>query len=146
MQFSFLDKKVDAQYKSENQMMILFKYFGLLAVLIACLGLFGLARFSTETRVKEIGIRKTNGATQTNVVTLLSVDFAKNVLIAFILSSPIAWFFIDKWLNNFAFKTNISWLIFALSGLIALLTALFTVGGQSLKTARKNPVEALRYE
>ncbi len=146
MQFSFLDAKVDGQYKSEKKMMVLFKYFGLLAVLIACLGLFGLARFSTETRVKEIGIRKTNGATQTNVVTLLSLDFAKNVLIAFIISSPIAWILIDKWLSNFAFKTNINWMVFALSGLIALLTALFTVGGQSLKTARMNPVRALRYE
>ncbi len=146
MQFSFLDEKVDAQYKSEKQMMVLFKYFGLLAVLIACLGLYGLARFSTETRVKEIGIRKTNGATQINILTLLSVDFTKNVLFAFIISGPIAWIFIDKWLSNFAFKTNISWMIFAVSGLIALLTALITVGAQSLKTARRNPVEALRYE
>jgi putative ABC transport system permease protein len=146
MQFSFLDEKVGAQYKSEKQMMILFKYFGLLAVLIACLGLYGLARFSTETRVKEIGIRKTNGATQNSIVTLLSVDFAKNVLLAFIIASPVAWFFINKWLSNFTFKTNISWMVFLLSGLIALLTALLTVGGQSLKIARKNPVEALRYE
>lgn len=146
MQFSFLDSKIEAQYKSEKQMMMLFKYFGLLAVIIACLGLFGLARFSTETRVKEIGIRKTNGATQMNVVTLLSLDFAKNVLLAFIISSPIARILINNWLDNFAFKTNISWMVFALSGFIALLTALLTVGGQSLKTASKNPVEALRYE
>jgi putative ABC transport system permease protein len=117
-----------------------------LAVFIVCLGLFGLIQFAAETRRKEIGIRKVLGATVANVVALLSSDFMKLTVIASVVAWPVAWFAMNKWLQNFAYRIEIGWWIFALAGGVALLIALLTVSTQAIKAALANPVEALRYE
>jgi len=113
---------------------------------IACLGLFGLAAFTAERRTKEIGVRKVLGATVTNVVTLLSKDFVKLVLLANIIAWPLAWFAMNKWLQSFTFRVEMEWWVFALAGGMALLIALITVSTLAIKAALANPVEALRYE
>jgi len=146
LNYSFLDEKINFQYQNEQRMLKLFNFFGLLAVLISCLGLFGLAAYSTERRTKEIGIRKSNGATIFNILIMLSKDFTKLVVIAFIIVCPIGYYLMNKWLQNFAYKTTMSWWIFALAGFIAFIIALATVSWQAWKAANKNPVEALRYE
>jgi ABC-type antimicrobial peptide transport system permease subunit len=118
----------------------------LLSIIISCLGLFGLAIFTTELRTKEIGIRKINGATITEVITILSINLIKLVAIAFLISAPIGWFAIHRWLQTFAYRTELSWWIFVLAGFLTLGIALVTVSWQSLKAATSNPIEALRYE
>jgi putative ABC transport system permease protein len=110
------------------------------------MGLLSLAIFNTKQRIKEIGIRKVNGATIQEVMTLLNRDFVKWVAIAFVVATPVAWYAMHKWLENFAYKTELSWWIFALAGLMAIGIALLTVSWQSWKAATRNPVEALRYE
>jgi putative ABC transport system permease protein len=110
------------------------------------MGLLSLAIFNTKQRIKEIGIRKVNGATIKEVMTLLNRDFVKWVVIAFVVATPVAWYAMHKWLENFAYKTELSWWIFALAGMLALGIALLTVSWQSWKAATRNPVEALRYE
>ena len=117
-----------------------------LSVFLAALGLFGLAANSTKKRIKEIGVRKVNGARVSEVMTMLNRDFVKWVAIAFVIATPIAYFSMSKWLESFAYKTELSWWIFALAGLLALGIALLTVSWQSWKAATRNPVEALRYE
>ena len=124
----------------------LYVYFTIIAIFIACLGLFGLALNSTQQRVKEISIRKINGAKISEVLMMLNKDFVKWVVIAFVIATPIAYYAMNKWLENFAYKTSLSWWIFALAGLLALGIALLTVSFQSWKAATKNPVESLRYE
>jgi putative ABC transport system permease protein len=121
-------------------------YFSLLAIIISCLGLIGLSSFMTERRTKEIGIRRTNGAKPTEIFTLLSKEYILWVFISIMIACPIAWYAMQKWLENFAYKTELSWWIFALAGLLALGIALLTVSFQSWKAATRNPVEALRYE
>ena len=116
------------------------------AVFIASLGLFGLSVLISKRRTKEIGIRKVNGATITEVLTMLNQDFIKWVIIAFVIATPIAYYAMSRWLENFAYKTALSWWIFALAGLSALVIALLTVSWQSYRAASRNPVEALRYE
>ena len=143
---SFLDDVLAANYESLKAQQKIISFFSLLATLIACIGLFGLTVFTTRRRIKEIGVRKVNGAKITEVMILLNNDFIKWVAIAFVVSTPIAWFTMHKWLENFAYKTSLSWWIFALAGLLALGIALLTVSWQSWKAATKNPVEALRYE
>jgi putative ABC transport system permease protein len=118
----------------------------LLAVIVASLGLFALSSFLIEQRTKEIGIRKVNGAKITDAMAFLNKDFIKWVVIAFVLATPVAFYTMHKWMENFAFKANLSWWIFALSGLLALGIALLTVSWQSWRAATRNPVEALRYE
>jgi putative ABC transport system permease protein len=110
------------------------------------LGLFGLAHLSTSRRIKEIGIRKVLGATVSQVVVLLSGDFLKLVIIAFIIAAPVSWIVMNKWLQDFAYRVNIEWWMFAAAGFAALLIALITISFQSIKTAIKNPVESLRTE
>jgi putative ABC transport system permease protein len=110
------------------------------------MGLFALSIFSINTRIKEIGIRKVNGARISEVLIMLNRDFVKWVVIAFVIATPIAWYVMHKWLENFAYKTELSWWIFALAGLLSLGIALLTVSWQSWKAATRNPVEALRYE
>jgi putative ABC transport system permease protein len=110
------------------------------------MGILAMSVFATQHRVKEIGIRKVNGAKIYEVLLMLNKDFVKWVAIAFVISCPIAWYAMSKWLNNFAYKTEMSWWIFALSGIIALAIALLTVSWQSWRAATSNPVEALRYE
>ncbi len=144
--YFFADEKYNQQYLAQQQLGKLFIASAFIAVLIACMGLFGLAAFSARQRIKEIGIRKVLGASLANIVTLLSVDFLKLVLIALILASPIAWFAMHKWLQNFAYKTSISWWIFVLAGSLAVTIALLTISFQAVKAALANPVESLRSE
>jgi ABC-type antimicrobial peptide transport system permease subunit len=144
--YHFMDASFQAQYEAENRVAVLSRYFAGLGILISCLGLFGLAAFAAEQRLKEIGIRKVNGARVSEVMTMLNSDFIKWVAIAFVIATPIAYFAMNKWLESFAYKTDLSWWIFALAGLLALGIALLTVSWQSWRAATRNPVEALRYE
>jgi putative ABC transport system permease protein len=118
----------------------------ILAISIAILGLVGMSVFLTERRTKEIGIRKVNGAKAIEVMFMLNKDFLKWVVIAFILACPVAWFAMHKWLENFAYKTTLSWWVFAAAGAAAFLLAFLTVSVQSYKAAARNPVESLKYE
>ncbi len=145
-EYEFLDATYDLQYKSERKFESLLFSFALLALFIASIGLFGLSIFSIERRTKEIGIRKVNGATTTEIMAMLNKNIIKWVIIAFIISCPIAWYAMNKWLQNFAFRTNINLWLFALAGLIALGIALTTVSWLSWRAASNNPVQALRYE
>jgi putative ABC transport system permease protein len=124
----------------------LFTTASLWAIFIACLGLFGLATFTVESRTKEIGIRKVLGASVSSITALLSKDFLKLVLVSVLIASPIAYYFMDKWLQDFAYRVDISWWIFALAGIVAIVIALLTVGYQSIKAALANPVKSLRTE
>jgi len=145
-EYSFLDEEVQKQYESEITMSHIINSFTLMAILISCLGLFGLATFSAEQRHKEIGIRKVLGASVTGIVQLLSKDFLKLVIIAFAIATPIAWYAMDKWLQAYAYRISLSWWMFALSGLIAVFIALFTVSFQAIKAALTNPVKSLKTE
>lgn len=121
-------------------------WFAGLAIALSCLGLFGMAVFSIERRTKEIGIRKVLGASVGGVVTLLSKDFIKLVLLANLIAWPVAWYAMSKWLQDFAYRIELGWWTFALAGGVALLIALLTVSAQAIRAALANPVEALRYE
>ncbi len=145
-EYFFLDNSFNAQYKSEERLSKLVGLFSAISVIIACFGLLGLVSFAAVRRRKEIGIRKVNGAKISEILTMLNKDFIKWVAIAFVIATPIAYYTMHKWLENFAYKTNLSWWIFALSGFLALGIALLTVSWQSWKAATRNPVEALRYE
>ncbi|MCE7065681.1 ABC transporter permease [Dyadobacter sp. CY326] len=146
LDFHFLDENFSQQYKAEQKQGSILLSFAVLAVIIACLGLFGLAAFAAEARTKEIGVRKVLGASVQNVVILLSTDFLKLVLIAIVIGVPIAAYAMQSWLQNFEYREHLSWWIFALSGFIALIIALATVSVQAIKAALSNPVEALRAE
>ena len=146
LQYSYLEADYNTLFESEIRMGKIFSFFTGLALLIACLGLFGLAVFITEQRTKEIGIRKVLGATTAGLVKLLSMDFLKLVLVAFGIATPLAWYGLQRWLENFAHRTDLQWWVFALAGLVALLVALITVGVQSVKAALANPIESLRNE
>lgn len=145
-EFQFLDEKYDTLYKEEDKFNLLIGYFSIIAILIACIGLFGLVSFSAERRNKEIGIRKINGAKISEILLLLNGEFVIRVTIAYIIAVPIAWYAMHKWLMSFAYKTEITWWIFALAGLIALGIALLTVSWLSWRAATRNPVDALKYE
>ena len=144
--YQFLDTAYQKLYEAEERVSALSKYFAGIGILISCLGLFGLATYASEQRLKEVGIRKVNGAQITEVMVLLNKDFVKWVALAFVIATPIAWYMMNRWLESFAYKTPLSWWIFALAGLLALGIALLTVSWQSWKAATRNPVEALRYE
>ena len=144
--FSFLDADLAALYASEQRTQQLFSVFALLAVFIACLGLFGLATHTAERRIKEIGIRKVLGASVAGVTILLAKDFLKLVLIALLIASPVAYYFMDKWLADFAYRIDLAWWMFAVAGVLAVLIAFLTVGFQSVKAALENPVKSLRSE
>ncbi len=144
--YSFLDTTFDNQYRKDEKLSRLLSYFTLIAIFIACLGLFGLASFSAERRTKEIGIRKVLGASVGGIIRLLNQDFIKWVLIANIFAWPMVWWIMNKWLQDFAYRTSISIWVFVLSGLIALGIALLTVSYQATVTATANPVKSLRYE
>lgn len=146
LDFHFLDENFSKQYKAEQKQGEVLLTFTLLAVLIACLGLFGLAAFAAEQRTKEIGVRKVLGASVLSIVTMLSKDFLKLVLISIVIASPLAWYAMNQWLQGFAYKADITWWIFALSGLLAIIIALLTVSFQSVKAALMNPVKSLRSE
>jgi putative ABC transport system permease protein len=144
--YFFLDNSFNAQYKTEERLSKLVGLFSAISVIIACFGLLGLVSFAAVRRRKEIGIRKVNGAKISEILTMLNKDFVKWVAIAFVVATPVAYYAMHKWLESFAYKTSLSWWIFALAGLLALGIALLTVSWQSWRAATRNPVEALRYE
>jgi putative ABC transport system permease protein len=144
--FSFMDQDFDATYRSEQRIGTIFISFSTLAILIACLGLFGLAAYAAEQRNKEIGIRKVLGASVSAIVSMLSLDFIKLVFISILIASPVAWFIMNKWLQDFAYRVNMSWWILTIAGLVAVLIAFVTISFQSIKAALANPVKSLRSE
>lgn len=145
-QYSFLDEDFASMYYAEQRLGTIFSLFAGLAIVIACLGLFALTAFTAEQRTKEIGIRKVLGASVSSIVVLLSKEFGKLILIAFILSTPIAWWSVSKWLEGYQYKVEIGWWIFALAGIISLAIAWITMSFQSIKAALMNPVKSLRNE
>jgi putative ABC transport system permease protein len=145
-QYYFLDDTFDAQYRADERLSQIFSHFSILAIFIACLGLFGLASYTAEQRTKEIGIRKVLGATISGIVKLLTKEFSKWVIVANIIAWPIAYFAMQKWLQGFAYRTSLSLHIFVLSAVIALAIALLTVSYQALRAAKADPIRSLRYE
>jgi putative ABC transport system permease protein len=145
-EFSFLDKIYDDQYRNEERTGHVFTIFTFFALFVACLGLLGLASFAAEQRTKEIGIRKILGASVPGIILMMSREFIRWVLIANIISWPIAYYIMHRWLQSFAYRSDIGLLVFILSGFIALVIALLTVSFQTIKAAIVNPVVSLRYE
>jgi putative ABC transport system permease protein len=146
MNFRFFDEKIASLYTDEKNTSNLIQLFAIIAILIGSLGLYGLISFIISQKTKEIGIRKVNGAKVSEMLILVNKDFAIYFATAFVISCPIAYYFMDKWLQNFAYKTELSWWLFALAGVVGLLISLITVSGQTFSAANKNPVEALRHE
>ncbi len=144
--YSFLDEKLNNYYKAEQRWSGIVGWAGGISIFLACLGLFGLAALAAVNRIKEIGVRKVLGASVSNIVTLLSKDFLKLILIALCIASPAAWYFMNNWLQSFAYRINISWLVFATVGLFAIAIAFITISFQSIKAATANPVKSLRTE
>jgi len=144
--YTFFDELFNKAYQEEIRMEKLLNVCAILAIFISCMGLLGLALYTIEKRTKEIGIRKVLGATETGLAYMLSKEFTKWVLIANVIAWPIAWSIMNNWLQNFAFKINMDWWIFALSGGSALLIAVLAISTQTIRAAVANPVEALRYE
>lgn len=146
MDYSFMDEDYQMLYASEQRVSKLAKYFGLMAIFLSCLGLFGLAAFTAEKRKKEIGVRKVMGASTAGILTLVSKDFVKLILVSILIAVPVAWYFADNWLKTYAYQTNLSWWIFAGSGLVLIFIAILTVGLQAFKAASANPVDSLKSE
>jgi putative ABC transport system permease protein len=146
LSFNFLDDKFAALYENEQRTQQIFSLFTLIAIIIASLGLFGLSAFVIEQRTKEIGIRKVLGASVTEITFMLSKEFTRWVLIGNIIAWPVAYYFLNKWLEDFAYRTDIGVWAFILSGIIAFLIALLTVSYQSIKAAVANPINSLRSE
>ncbi|WP_223271799.1 ABC transporter permease [Algoriphagus ratkowskyi] len=146
MDYSFMDADYQTLYASEQRVSKLAKYFGLMAIFLSCLGLFGLAAFTAEKRKKEIGVRKVMGATTFSILTLVSKDFVQLILVSIIIAVPLAWYFANNWLQTYAYQTSLSWWIFAGSGLILMMIAVLTVGFQAFKAASDNPVNSLKSE
>ena len=144
--YYFLDDKFNKQYSDDQLFGNVFSIFAGFAIFIACLGLMGLSLFATAQRTKEIGVRKVLGASVANIIFLLSKDFIKLVLIAFVFATPVAWFIMHNWLHDFAYRIDLEWWLFALAGLLAITIALITISFQSIKTAIANPVKSLRTE
>jgi ABC-type antimicrobial peptide transport system permease subunit len=145
-EYNFLDETIDKQYSKEIQTGKIFGWFSLIAVLISCLGLYGLSLFMIENRTKEIGVRKVLGASVPGILKLFYNDFSKLILLSALIACPLAWYGMNRWLQNFAYRIDISWWIFMLSGGIALVIALVTISFQAVKAATTNPVESLKYE
>jgi putative ABC transport system permease protein len=144
--FFFAIDKLNEYYKEYIQINKIIIWFSALAIILSCLGLFALSSYSLKRKTKEIGIRKVTGAKIFEIMIMLNKDFIKWVVLAFFISTPIAWFALHKWLEKFAYKTGLSWWVFVISGIIALVIAILTVSWQSWRAATRNPVEALRYE
>jgi putative ABC transport system permease protein len=145
-EYSFLDDKIASFYKQENQLSQLYKIFAAIAIFLSCLGLYGLASFMAVQRIKEVGIRKVLGATAGNIVYLFSKEFIILIAIAFVIATPIAWLVMHQWLQDYVYRINISWWVFAAGGLVAVIIALATVSFQAIKAAIANPVKSLRTE
>ncbi|MEO7119873.1 MAG: FtsX-like permease family protein, partial [Ginsengibacter sp.] len=144
--YTFLDQYLNTLYASEQRMSLVTLIFSILAIIVACMGLFGLAAYTAEQRTKEIGVRKVLGASVSNITFLLSKDFLKLVIISIVIAAPVAWYIMSNWLRDFAYRINISWWIIVVAGFIAVIIALVTVSFQSIKAALANPVESLRSE
>lgn len=144
--FEFLDETVEAQYQAESTSRKVFTFFSFITIFIACIGLLGLAAYTTRQRIHEIGVRKVLGASVGNIVGMLSKDFIKLILISTVIAVPIAWFAMDKWLQNFTYRISSSWDLFVAAAIIALLIAFFTISFQAIKAAISNPVNSLRTE
>ncbi|MBA4850882.1 ABC transporter permease [Emticicia sp. BO119] len=144
--YDFVDKRLGEQYEAEARFSKIFLYFSILSVLIACLGLYGLTSFATEQRTKEIGIRKVLGASIFSVTTLITKDFIRLVVIAIVVASPIAWYFMNKWLQDFSYKIDMEWWFFVVAGIVAVAIAILTVSYQAIKAALMNPVKSLKAE
>ena len=145
-EYNFLDEEFQKNYQAEDRLAGIVGYFTMIAILICCLGLFGLAAFSAEQRVKEIGVRKVLGASVSGIVGLLSKDFLKLVFVAIVIASPLAWYIMNKWLQDFAYRVDISWWVFVVAGIGAVLIAFITIGFQAIRAATVNPVKSLRTE
>ncbi|RYU87830.1 FtsX-like permease family protein [Mucilaginibacter terrigena] len=145
-EYQFLDEKIAGFYKQENQLAQLYKTFAVIAIFLSCLGLYGLASFMAVQRVKEVGIRKVLGATAGSIVYLFSKEFIILVAIAFAIATPIAWYYMHQWLQDYVYRVNISWWLFAAGGLAAIIIALATISFQAIKAAIANPVKSLRSE
>lgn len=144
--YSFFDQTLDSFYEKEAKLFSLFKILSGIAIFIGCLGLYGVVAFMAESRTKEMGIRKAIGASAMNIFGLFSIDFIKLVIVALVIASPIAWYVMNEWLQDFSYKVQISWWLYVLAGISAVLIALVTISFQSLKAAFTNPVTALRSE
>ncbi|MDB5159017.1 MAG: macB 19, partial [Mucilaginibacter sp.] len=144
--YTFMDDAFNAQYQAEDRLSSIFSVFTYITIVLATLGLFGLAAFTIEQRTKEIGIRKVLGASIISINKLLSADFLKLVVLSIVIASPVAWWAMHNWLQSFAYRINISWWMFAFAGIIAILTAVVTVSYHALKAALANPVKSLRSE
>ena len=145
-EIAFMDESYQTLYLQEQRVSVLSEYFGVIAIFLSCLGLFGLAAFTAESRKKEIGVRKVLGASMTGILNLITLDFIKLVLISVVIALPLGWYFANSWLETYAFQTKLSWWIFAGSGLVLLVIAIMTVGYQAYKAASSNPVNSLRSE
>lgn len=144
--YAFLDDVFNGLYQSEQQEGTLFTYFASIAIAISCLGLLGLAAYTAQVRTREIGVRKVLGASVTGITAMLSFDFIKLVLIAIVIASPVAWYAMNKWLQDFAYRINMQWWVFAVAGLLAIIIAFATISYQAIKAALMNPVTSLRSE
>jgi hypothetical protein len=145
-EYQFMDQKIAAFYQQENKLSHLYKIFAAIAIILSCLGLYGLASFMAVQRIKEVGIRKVLGASVQNVIYLFSKEFVILISIAFIIATSISWYFMDKWLQGYVYRIRLSWWIFIAGGLISLLIALITVSSQAVKAAMTSPVKNLRTE
>lgn len=145
-EYKFLDDDYQALYASEQRVAILARYFAGLAILISCLGLFGLAAFTAERRMKEIGIRKVLGSTELGIIYLLTADFNRIVFVAIVIALPTSYMLTHSWLESFAYKIKLEWWYFVSAGVMALLIAWLTIGSQALKAAQVNPTQCLKDE
>ena len=145
-EYQFADQEYAKKFGNEERIGKLSGFFAILAIFISCLGLFGMASFMAEQRIKEIGVRKVLGASVQNITTMLSKDFLKYVLIATLIAWPLAWFAVNRWLQDYAYRVNISWGIFVLAAVSAIVIALLTISFQAIKAAVANPVKSLRTE
>jgi putative ABC transport system permease protein len=146
LDYNFLDENFEKMYKSEEKLSSLLWIFTAMAIFVGCMGLFGLAAFSAEQRVKEIGIRKVLGASAANIVTLLSGNFVRLIILSLVIAAPVAWWVMNKWLEDFAYRIHIGWSVFVIAGVSALFIALVTVSFHAIKAAVANPVHSLRTE
>jgi len=144
--YSFLNEDFDKQYQADFRFRKIFSAFSILAILIASLGLFGLANYTAEIRTKEIGIRKVLGAEVSSIVALLSKDFIKLVLVAIVIATPLAWYVMNKWLDGFAYQVEIGWWVYPLAGIVAIVVAMATISSQAIRAAMLNPVDSLKSE
>ena len=145
-EYRFLDDKIESFYKQEKQLSQLYQIFAAIAIFLSCLGLYALASFMALQRIKEVGIRKVLGATAGNIVYLFSKEFIILIAIAFVIATPIAWYYMHQWLEDYVYRISISWWLFAAGGLVAIIIALATISFQAVKAAVANQVKSLRTE